>query len=354
MKKKNIMATLLVGIMAATTAVSAYAADTITVMVNGEKIAFADQQPLNINGRVMVPIRDVAEKMGWEVNFETYPGNTIVNGSFQDENHVIMKQIVDVGKDLGRNFIYLTNITMDTKSVVVGNSGYYEDEKTLKAAPVVKNGRTLLGVRDIAEGLHADVSWNSSTKTVEIQTKPVEQYAYYKELLAYVHEYEKVSDDWDEREKEQSASLTLAEEEQQLMENYAKEQNAKSDEFAAEVINLINDERAKEGLEKLQVNDTLMQAAKVRAEEIASNFSHTRPDGRKAKTAASDAGFPGDYVGENIAGSVNTPDGAAMVWRESDGHRNNYLKSEYTQTGAAYLYEKDSEYGSYWVQIFAK
>ena len=127
MKKKNIMATLLVGIMAATTAVSAYAADTITVMVNGEKIAFADQQPLNINGRVMVPIRDVAEKMGWEVNFETYPGNTIVNGSFQDENHVIMKQIVDVGKDLGRNFIYLRisqwtqnqllSVTLDTMRV---------------------------------------------------------------------------------------------------------------------------------------------------------------------------------------------------------------------------------------------
>src|SRR5699024_11837314 len=67
--------------------------------------------------------------------------------------HIMIQKNVDVGKDLGRNFIYLTNITMETNSILVGNSGYYAEEEKLKATPVVQNGRTLLGVRDIAEGL---------------------------------------------------------------------------------------------------------------------------------------------------------------------------------------------------------
>lgn len=98
----------------------------------------------------------------------------MVDGVFQDEHHIMIQKTVDVGRDLGRNFIYLANITMETNSILVGNSGYYAEEEKLKATPVVQNGRTLLGVRDIAEGLHADVVWNSATQTVEIKTKPAE------------------------------------------------------------------------------------------------------------------------------------------------------------------------------------
>lgn len=102
------------------------------------------------------------------------------------------------------------------------------------------------------------------------------------------------------------------------------------------------------------MNDALMEAADVRVKEIVTNFSHTRPDGRKAKTAANEAGFEGNYIGENITGFANTPKWAVDNWTESDGHRENYLNPEYTYTGVAYLYDKDSEYGSYWVQIFAR
>ncbi len=39
------------------------------------------------------------------------------------------------------------------------------------------------------------------------------------------------------------------------------------------------------------MNDALMEAADVRVKEIVTNFSHTRPDGRKAKTAAKKQGL---------------------------------------------------------------
>lgn len=352
MKKR--LAAILAATMVLSTAPSAFAADQITVTVDGEKVNFEDQQPVNIDNRVMVPVRDVAEKMGWEVTFETYPGNTLVDGVFQDERHIIIQKTVDVGRDLGRNFIYLTNITMETNSILVGNSGYYAEEEKLKATPVVQNGRTLLGVRDIAEGLHADVVWNSATQTVEIKTKPAEQFAYYKELLDYVDRYAEGTAESTEPEKEKTDYLTFEEEQLQRAEQYAVEQNAKRNEFAKEVIDRINQEREKNGLNKLQMNDALMEAADVRVKEIVTNFSHTRPDGRKAKTAANEAGFEGSYIGENITGFANTPKWAVDNWTESDGHRENYLNPEYTYTGVAYLYDKDSEYGSYWVQIFAR
>lgn len=353
MQKKRFVIALLTTVMVFSTAPSAFAADQITVTVDGEKVNFKDQQPVNIDNRVMVPVRDVAEKMGWEVSFETYPGNTLIDGYFQDQDHVIISRIVDVGKDLGRNFIYLTNITIDDNSIVVGNSGYYEDEKPLIATPIIKNGRTLLSVRDIAEGLHADVSWDSNTQTVEIKTKPVEQFAYYDKLLDYVERYEGVSNESEEQEHIKTNTLTI-EEEQLKMEKYAEEQNAKRDKFAEEVIHLTNIEREKAGLNPLEMDDSLMKAADVRVKELSESFSHTRPDGSKYDTAAKEAGYAGDYIGENITGFANSPKWAVENWTESDKHRENYLNPEYVYTGVAYLYDKDSEYGSYWVQIFAK
>ena len=100
MKKR--LAAILAATMVLGTAPSAFAADQITVTVDGEKVNFEDQQPVNIDNRVMVPVRDVAEKMGWEVTFETYPGNTLVDGVFQDEHHIMIQKNVDVGKDFGK------------------------------------------------------------------------------------------------------------------------------------------------------------------------------------------------------------------------------------------------------------
>ena len=87
MKKR--LAAILAATMVLGTALSAFAADQITVTVDGEKVNFEDQQPVNIDGRIMVPIRDVAEKMGWEVEWFTYYGDTVVDGTFQIEHSAI-------------------------------------------------------------------------------------------------------------------------------------------------------------------------------------------------------------------------------------------------------------------------
>lgn len=153
--------------------------------------------------------------------------------------------------------------------------------------------------------------------------------------------------------QETKPNNTVEEDQDQKIEKYESEQNAKSDEFAEEVIDLINKEREKEGLHPLQTDETLMKAAKVRVKEISSKFSHTRPNGENYISAATEAGYPSSYVGENIVARADSPERAVKDWSESKDHKKNYMKSEYTYTGVAYLYDKDSEYGSYWVQLFA-
>ena len=94
MKKKRMMTALLTTAMVFGAVPTAFAADNITVTVDGQKVSFGDQQPVNINGRVMVPVRAVAEKMGWDVEWFTYYGNTVVDGQFQQEHDIVLKNIV--------------------------------------------------------------------------------------------------------------------------------------------------------------------------------------------------------------------------------------------------------------------
>lgn len=332
----------------------AFAADTITVTVDGEKVQFTDQQPVNIGGRVMVPVRAVAEKMGWEVDYFTYYGNIVVDGYFQQEHDVVLRKAVEKSEQHFAGYQSNINIERQTRMSSIDGATPYQTEEVPVTVPLkIINGRTLFGIRDIADCTYSNIEWDGATKTVKITTKPIEQFPSYSDVLRHIEAYNTVMDEF-QKPQETKPVLTLEEEEQQMTENYAKEKNAKRDEYANEVIDLINQEREENGLDKLQVNDALMEAASVRVKEIVSDFSHTRPDGRQFNTAIEETGFDADYMGENITAFANTPKWAVENWKESEGHRKNYLKSEYTQTGVAYLYDKDSEYGSYWVQIFAE
>lgn len=107
-------------------------------------------------------------------------------------------------------------------------------------------------------------------------------------------------------------------------------------------------------MSSLEANKELTSAAEVRAKEISKVFGHTRPDGNSFNTAAKEAGFDGDYIGENIAGGRMTPADVVEGWMNSEGHRKNILRPEYNYIGVAYLHKSNSEYGRYWVQIFAR
>lgn len=122
-----------------------------------------------------------------------------------------------------------------------------------------------------------------------------------------------------------------------------------SEKYAKEVLDLINEERAKVGAAPLAANDTLNEVAKVRAKEISTYFSHTRPDGSSCFSAIEGLNIRWKALGENIAGGIKEPDRVMNAWMHSEGHRANILNDTFEIVGIA-CYNYNGSY--YWVQYF--
>lgn len=121
--------------------------------------------------------------------------------------------------------------------------------------------------------------------------------------------------------------------------------------WASKVVELTNAERAGEGLAALQQDTKLSELAAIRAKELVELFSHTRPNGDRAIIwAKEESGFSG--VGENVAYGYRSPELVLDGWMNSEGHRENILRSNYKAMGAGY-YQDPATGIMYWVQLFA-
>lgn len=124
------------------------------------------------------------------------------------------------------------------------------------------------------------------------------------------------------------------------------------DAYADAVVELVNAERAKAGLNPLTVHEGVAEAANTRAHEIKNTFSHTRPDGSNFSTVLTQAGISYRSVGENIAYGQNSPEAVMQSWMNSSGHRANILNRDFTSIGVGHY--KDASGTDYWTQLFIK
>lgn len=119
------------------------------------------------------------------------------------------------------------------------------------------------------------------------------------------------------------------------------EQPVQTDVAAAkqDIIDRTNALRKENGVAALRVNDRLMQAAQVRADEIAASgvYSHTRPDGRKSNTVTDSR-----YTGENIHSiselyleqqHKTLSEAVVNLWSNSKAHTDNMTSSRYGEIG---------------------
>lgn len=113
---------------------------------------------------------------------------------------------------------------------------------------------------------------------------------------------------------------------------------------AKNALNLVNQQRANNGLAALQWDDSLAACAMIRATELPSAFSHTRPDGSDWYTVC-----PSIMYGENIAQGYNTADAAVNAWMNSTMHRENILNAGFVSCGIG-IYERGGKW--YWGQEF--
>lgn len=128
-----------------------------------------------------------------------------------------------------------------------------------------------------------------------------------------------------------------------------EDDNITNGSYASQVVDLVNEERGKVGLNALAFDKKTSIAADVRAEEIKQSFSHTRPDGTSFTTVLAENGVTYKSAGENIAWGQRTPEEVVKAWMNSEGHRKNILNEKFTSIGVGY-YENNGT--AYWTQLF--
>lgn len=124
-----------------------------------------------------------------------------------------------------------------------------------------------------------------------------------------------------------------------------------ADKYAAQVLELVNAERAKEDLPALKASDALNKAANIRAKELVTENSPNRPDGRNGCSVLTDEKIVYETAGENIASGCKTPKDVVEKWLEDAGHRAQIMSSDYTYMGVGY-YETTKGDQYYWSQLF--
>ena len=123
-------------------------------------------------------------------------------------------------------------------------------------------------------------------------------------------------------------------------------ENAHTEDYRQQVMDLVNAERTRRGLVPLEMGDAnLTAAAQERAVEIATVNSHTRPDGTSCFTVLSEQGVKAAPAGENAAWGSVSPQDVMKAWMNSEGHRNNILDPEARKMGVGYYYNSSSTWG---------
>lgn len=119
-----------------------------------------------------------------------------------------------------------------------------------------------------------------------------------------------------------------------------------------------NRQRIANGLLPVATTPALEKAAEVRAKEIVTKISHTRPGDLGYFNTAIDEQLPGVgynyYLAENIAAVTSSvgPKGAVSAWMNSSGHRANLLNKHMTHIGIGFYFNTGSGYANNWIQIF--
>ena len=183
------------------------------------------------------------------------------------------------------------------------------DGKEAQMEAYVINGNNYVRLRDIGKAVGFEVYWNSENGCVQVESgKP-----YTGEAPAKAEPDKPLS-----RPEDTSTTIDV---------NALKQ----------DIIDRTNALRKENGVAALRVNDRLMQAAQVRADEMAAHtvYSHTRPNGGKFNTVTD---CP--YMAENIhriadwtMSNQTLAERAATDWYASTVHHKNMVNPKLSEIG---------------------
>lgn len=133
--------------VAAFSASAASAPAAIKVEYNQKAIVFPDQKPVIRDSRTLVPIRPIAESLGFDVDWNEQTRTVTINKGTSNVRLVVTQKIA---KKNGQT------INLDVPAQII-------------------NQRTMVPVRFIAEALSYNVNWNQATQTVLITDEQATQ-----------------------------------------------------------------------------------------------------------------------------------------------------------------------------------
>jgi len=193
-------------------------------------------------------------------------------------------------------------VTLSTNRILV-------DGKEVRLTAYNINGNNYVMLRDVGKTVGFEVYWDGDTKCVQIESdKPYTGEAPVKAGTSEPASQPEVTTPADE--------VAVAKQ---------------------DIVDRTNALRRAKGVAALRVNDRLMQAAQVRANEMATHtvYSHTRPDGRKFNTATD---CP--YMAENIhriadwvLSDQTLAERAVADWSASTTHNKNMVNPKLSEIG---------------------
>lgn len=122
-----------------------------------------------------------------------------------------------------------------------------------------------------------------------------------------------------------------------------------------EIVRLVNQERAKQGISPLKENWEVSRVARIKSQDMATNnyFSHNSPIYGTPFKMLSDFGIRYSQAAENIATGQQTAQQVMNSWMNSSGHRTNILNPNYNQIGVG-VARKGTGGPLYFTQLFTR
>lgn len=302
MKQKNYSVKILIAVFALFSALPFSASAKLSVTdttaqtyVNGNLVR---PEAYNINGNNYFKLRDIAYYLnGTECQFST---------DWSSDRNCIDITIGNAYTPVGGEGVladgtYSISVSGSTASVTVNSN-------PVQLSAYNINGNNYFKLRDLADALGFGVSWSDAQNSVLIYTS-------------------------------------------------SDGQNAQTDtsysDYINEVVRLINEARASEGIAPLTADDSLNSAAAVRADELNTLFDHTRPDGSSCFTILREMNIKYNTCAENIAIGQRSPQSVVDSWLSSPEHYANIMNSKLKKIGVGVTPASSGNYSGYaWVQLF--
>jgi len=287
-------------------------ANDISVTIDGVQVNFADQLPVIMNGRTLVPVRGVFETLGFEVDWYQPTQTATLTSPYYEV-------IISIG-----NANFTTNgqnHALDVPAQIIGS-------------------RTMMPLRALLESVGHDVDWNQATMTVIVETASIATATPMSLLVATP-----VATPTQQANPRYApflyttSAITLPN--RQLTDSEMTAWVAEywemggASAFELEVVRLVNEERSTRGLSVLEIDYMFMMPARFYAQTLANlNLPlghHEGPYGGSGNTVTA---FGANRQGHRNGSAGNwTPQNLVDGWMASPGHRSNILVSGHTRVG---------------------